>query len=175
MYGWAHTEIVCSLKIEVGRTAPSERVWASFLMKRSTVKRWLQSLMWDSPSGSLFPFGQLSHFFSHTWPVLGPCPTCTSNVFLGWMSLQRPVGYIHTYCRVEPPPFWPPRSLRASVRIGKFSLTSGVVILSFYFSRAQLLSLVLSLECLGVNKTSNLLHFKSTSCPVQGLIYLLPQ
>ena len=39
--------------------------------------------------------------------------------------------------RWHPLPFWLPRSLPAHVQTGKSSLTSGVVILSLYFSRAQ--------------------------------------
>ena len=42
-----------------------------------------------------------------------------------------------------------------------------------YFSRAQLLPLALSLECLGENKASVLLHLTYTSCPAQGSLYLL--
>ena len=60
------------------------------------------------------------------------------------------------------------------MQTGKFSLTLGVVILSLYFSSAQLLPVALSLECLGENKASVLLHLTNTSCPAQGPIYLLP-
>ena len=67
-------------------------------------------------------------------------------------------------------PSCPPRSLPA-----KFSLTSGMVILSLYFSRAQLPPLALSLECLGENKAAILLHLTNSSCSAQGPIYLLPQ
>ena len=48
-----------------------------------------------------------------------------------------------------PPPFWPPKEVFCTYAVGKVSLTSGVVILSLYSSRAQLLPLTLSLECLG--------------------------
>ena len=37
----------------------------------------------------------------------------------------------------------------------------------YHFSRAQLLSLALSLECLGENKAWILLHLTNTSCPAQ--------
>ena len=57
----------------------------------------------------------------------------------------------------------------------KFSVTSGVGTLSLSFSRAQLLPLALSLECLGENKVSRLLHLTNTRCLAQGPIYLLPQ
>ena len=83
---------------------------------------------------------------------------CMSTLIMGW----RPI------------PFCSPRSLPVRVQTGKFSLTSGVVILSLYSSRAQLLPLPLSLECLGENKASILLHLTNTRCPAQGPIYLLP-
>ena len=46
------------------------------------------------------------------------------------------------------------------------------VTLPFYFSRAQLLPLALSLECLGENKVSVLLHLTNTTCLAQGPICL---
>ena len=55
-------------------------------------------------------------------------------------------------------PFWPPSSLPAHVHTGKFSLTSGVIVLSLYFGRAQLLPLALPSECLVRTK----LRFYST-------------
>ena len=51
---------------------------------------------------------------------------------------------------------------------GKFSLTSGVGTLSLCFSRAQLLPLALSLECLGENKALILLLLTNTSCLAWG-------
>ena len=69
-------------------------------------------------------------------------------------------------------PFWSPRSLPAPVQTGKSSWTSGVSTLSLLFSRAQLLPLALSLECLGENKVSVLLHLTNTTCLAQGPICL---
>ena len=46
------------------------------------------------------------------------------------------------------------------------------VTLPLYFSRAQLLPLALSLECLGENKVSVLLHLTNTTCLAQGPICL---
>ena len=46
--------------------------------------------------------------------------------------------------------------------------------LSLYSSRAQLLPITSSLECLGENKASVLLCLANTSCPAQGPIHLLP-
>ena len=57
-------------------------------------------------------------------------------------------------------PFPPPRSLPARMQTGKVSLISRVGTLSLYLSRIQLLLLALSLECLGKNKASILLHNK---------------
>ena len=45
-------------------------------------------------------------------------------------------------------------------------------ILSLYCSRAQLLPLALSSECLGENKASVLFHLMNSSCPAQKPIYL---
>ena len=84
---------------------------------------------------------------------------CMSIHIMGWHSL----------------PFWPPRSLSAHVQTGEYSLTSGVGTLFLYFSRAQLLPLALSLECLGENKASVLLHLTNSSCLAQGPIYLVPR
>ena len=62
-----------------------------------------------------------------------------------------------------PLPLRPSRSLPVRVQTGKPSLTSGVGTLPLYFSRAQLLPLALSLECLGENKASVLLRLTNTS------------
>ena len=101
------------------------------------------------------------------------------NIFLRWILPQKAVGIlllwgtpIMGWCPLH---FWHSRSLPAHVQMGKFSLTSGVVILSLYFNKVQLLPLALSLECLGENKASLLLHLTNTSCPAQGHIYFLPQ
>ena len=62
-------------------------------------------------------------------------------------------GYVHTYYGVAPPPFFDPsRSLPVHVQTGKFLSSSGAVILSLCVSKAQLLPLTLSLECLGKTK-----------------------
>ena len=61
------------------------------------------------------------------------------------------------------------------VQTGRFSLTSGMGILSLCFGRTQLLPLTLSLECLGENKALVLLCLTNTSCPVPGPIYFLPR
>ena len=63
------------------------------------------------------------------------------------------------------------------MQTGKLSLTSGEVILSLYFSRAQLLPPALSWERLGENRASVLPHLTNTSCPAQGgpsISYLTP-
>ena len=58
--------------------------------------------------------------------------------------------------------------------VREVSLASGVIILSLYFSRAQLLPLALFLECLGENKAAISHCLTNTSCPVQRPICLLP-
>ena len=96
------------------------------------------------------------HHFAKMNPTAEACG-CMSTLIMGQCPL----------------PSWPPRNLPAHVQTGKCPLTSGVVILSLYFSRAQLLPPALSLECLGENKASIFLHLTNTSCPAQGPIYLL--
>ena len=71
-------------------------------------------------------------------------------------------------------PFWSPRSLPAPVQTGKSSWTSGVSTLSLLFSRAQLLPLALSLECLGENK-GRLTPLDKYQLSSPGPIHLLPQ
>ena len=109
---------------------------------------------------------------------MGPrtLPNMHAQLFAKMDPTAEAYGYKSTlimgWC---PLPFWAPRSLPTHVQAGKFSLTSGVGALSLHFSRAQLLPLALSLECLGENKASILLHLTNPSCPAQGPIYLLPQ
>ena len=78
-------------------------------------------------------------------------------------------GYMSTLTMGWHPFFFDsPRSLPVRGQKGKFSLTSGVVILLHFtldLSRARLLPLALTLECLGENKASVLLHLTNTSCP----------
>ena len=59
------------------------------------------------------------------------------------------------------------------MQTGEFSLTSEVVVLSLYFSSAQLLPLALSSEGLDENKTAILLHLTNSSCLAQGPISYL--
>ena len=73
---------------------------------------------------------------------------------------EQTCGYMPTLIMGwSPIPFWPPRSLPA--RVQKSSLTLGVLVLSLYFSRAQLLSLALSLDVCVRTKIS--LHLTNTS------------
>ena len=75
--------------------------------------------------------------------------------------------HVHTYYGVGSPPFSTPKNIPSHVQAGKSSLTSGVSTLSLCFSRAQLLTLALSLECLVENKGLVLLHLTTTGCPAQ--------
>ena len=93
------------------------------------------------------------------------------NFSLRWIPPQRPVGAC-PYLRggvpslstpKEPPCTWAGREVVLDLRSG---------LLPLYFSRAQLLPLALSLECLGEDKASISLHLTNTSC---SSIYLLPQ
>ena len=134
-------------------------VWASWM--RSMVERWFKSLTQDSPSRSLFTFGQLSCFFFHTWFVLRPSPKMHVQLFAKMDSTAEACGDTSTLVIWwEPLAFPPPRSLPARMQTGKVSLISIVGTLSLYFSRIQLLLLALSLEYLAKNKASILLHNK---------------
>ena len=68
--------------------------------------------------------------------------------------------------------FGSPRSLPSHVQTQKFSFTSGVVTLSLYFSRAQLLPLALSLEH-GWEQSFKYTSLDNIVCPAQGPIYFL--
>ena len=86
-----------------------ERVWAFPQVRRSALKRQLSNLYKAVLRGLYLPFGQLSGFFFHTWPVLGPSPTCVGNIFSRWISAQRPMG-LHisiTYYGAVPSAFDP--------------------------------------------------------------------
>ena len=111
-----------------------------------------------TPDWSQDPPQHACSIFAKMDPTPEACG-CMSTLIMGWRSL----------------PFWPPRRLLVHGQTGESSLTSGVGALSLYFSRAQLLPLALSLECLGANKASILLHLTNTSCSAQGHVYLLPQ
>ena len=101
--------------------------------------------------------------------VLGPSPRRIQNFLLRWVPSQT-CGCVSTLILGwHSLPSRLPRSLCAHVQTRKSSLTSGVGTLTLYFSRNQLLPLALSLEYLGENKISVLLHLTNTSYPVQGL------
>ena len=51
-----------------------ERVWAYPLVRRSTEKRPVSHLHGSVLADVCLPSGQLSGFFFHTWPTLGPLP-----------------------------------------------------------------------------------------------------
>ena len=63
-----------------------------------------------------------------------------------------------TYCGGGTPSFLTPEEPFCACVVREVSLISGMVILSLYSSRAQLLTLTLALECLGEKK----LQFHST-------------
>ena len=129
---------------------------------------------WVSQSyPTLFTFSQLSYFFLHISLVLGPSPRCLRNFFLRWIPPQRPVGAC-PYCGMEPPSFLTPKKSSCACvnREVFFDLRSAT--LSLCFSKAQLLPLALSLECLGENKACILLCLIKIRCLAQGPIYLLP-
>ena len=76
--------------------------------------------------------------------------------------------HVHTYYGVKPPPFLNSKEPSVHVWKGKFSLISGVGTLSLCFSRAQLLPLALTLECLREDKVCILLHLTNTRGLARG-------
>ena len=66
-------------------------------------KEVVKSFIEGSSSGSLFTFGKLSGYFSHTWPALGPSPICVWKIFPKWTPAHRPMGgFGITYSGVVP-------------------------------------------------------------------------
>ena len=99
----------------------------------------------------LFTFGQLSCFFPHSCLVHGPSARCVLNLLLRWIPAQRPMAAcLHLFWSGaaslfdSKKPFWTSADRAVSLDF----LTSGVVTLSLCLSRAQVLPLALSLECL---------------------------
>ena len=175
-YGRAHQETVY-VSQKLGQNTLPERCWCP---EWGAVKRWCKFLHTTFPSMPLFTFGQLSFlfFFFFLSQLLGPKtpPNMCTQIFAKTDPTAEAHGNVSTlfmgWCCL---PLWLPRSLPGLVQTGKFSLTSGVVILSLYFSRVQLLPLGLSLECLSEDKASILIHLTNSSCPVHGPLCLLPQ
>ena len=83
-----------------------------------------------------------------------------------WYGSTLLVGWGHII-------FSAPSSPPAHVQRGKLSLSSGLGILPLYPSRAQLLPLALSLDCLGENKASTVLH-STDQLSSLGTLCLLP-
>ena len=69
-------------------------MWASPLTpsEGSAVKRHLSHLYGAVLPGLCLPSAQLSGFFSHTWPTLGPSPGCTLTPQPRWISEWRLLG-----------------------------------------------------------------------------------
>ena len=97
--------------------------------------------------GLCLPLVNYSLSSPHLTSPIGVC-----NSLLRGTPVQRPVGLSPLTIWGHSRPFGTPWSLPGHVQ--KFSVTLGVVLLSLYFSRAQLLPLALSLECLGEKKAS---------------------
>ena len=95
------------------------------------------------------------------------------QLLLSWIPPQRPVGACQCLLWDGGPSLFDPQgAFLRMYRQGSFSWPQEWS--SLYFSRAQLLPLALSLECLGENKASILLHLTNLSSLVQGSTYLLP-
>ena len=138
---------------------PGRGLWGTEVMCTTFIGQYLRCL---------FEFGQLSCFFLHSCLVHGPSARCVLNLLLRWIPTQRPMAAcLHLFWSGaaslfdSKKPFWTSADRAVSLDF----LTSGVVTLSLCLSRAQLLPLALSLECLDF--TWILLHLMNTRCPAQ--------
>ena len=70
-------EMVCLVEIAGRqRCRPREKGCGCPPSEEESSKQAVNSFIYVSSSGSLFTFSQLSGFFFHTWPILGPFPGC---------------------------------------------------------------------------------------------------
>ena len=108
-------------------------------------------------------------FLTSTWLVLGSSPRCLGNFLLRWIPPQRPVGIC--------PHLWDgnPSLQAAFLRMCRREVFLDLKNRHLIFLLQQSSASATSLECVGENKASVLLHLTNTSCPAQGPIYLLPQ
>ena len=99
------------------------------------------------------------------WLVLGSSSRRMHNIFKDGSHCRGLWVHVHTYCGVEPSSF--STSKKASLLMySLWGLPWPKEWEPYLFSRAQLLSLALSLECLE-NRAWILLHLTNTSCPAQ--------
>ena len=89
--GESPVEKVCVAEIEVRqRCTPGGKGWGVPLSEEEPCKEAVKAFIQGSSSGSLYTLGQLSGFFFHLWPTLGPSPICLCNTMdcsppvLGW-------------------------------------------------------------------------------------------
>ena len=140
----------------------------------SAVKRWFNSLYRTILLGLYLPLANYLVSFTHL-TCLGFSPTHVHEFLLRWSQHRSLWAHVHTYYGVVSPeacghmstrtmgwcllPLEPPRRPPVPVQSWKLPLTSGVSSLphlssfsSVFLSRALLLPLALSLECLGEKK-----------------------
>ena len=105
-------------------------------------------------------------FFTPDW-VLGPSPRCVLNVLLRRIPLKRPLGACPHLLWGRGPSFLTPKKPFCAYADREVFLDLWVDASSLYFSRAQLLLVALSLECLGENKAWILLNLTNPSYVAQ--------
>ena len=115
------------------------------------------SSAFSKSSLNIWKFGQLSCFFLHTWLVHRPFLRCVCNFFSKMDPTTEACRHMSTLIMGRGPhPFWPPRSLITHVQRRESFLDLRWGTFSLHFSRAQLLPLALSLQCLSENKAWSL-------------------
>ena len=89
-----HTEKVCLVEIEARQKCYPEKNSVGILpVRRSAVKKQLHHLYRSVLLGLCLSSGQLSSFFFHTWPTLGPSPrVCACTLQPRWILKWRLLG-----------------------------------------------------------------------------------
>ena len=89
-----HTEKVCLVEIEARQKCYPEKNSVGILpVRRSAVKKQLHHLYRSVLLGLCLSSGQLSSFFFHTWPTLGPSPrVCARTLQPRWILKWRLLG-----------------------------------------------------------------------------------
>ena len=89
-----HTEKVCLVEIEARQKCYPEKNSVGILpVRRSAVKKRLHPLYRTVLLGLCLSSGQLSSFFFHTWPTLGPSPrVCACTLQPRWILKWRLLG-----------------------------------------------------------------------------------
>lgn len=146
---------------------PGEKGYGALPNEEECSKEAVKSHISGSPSGSLFTFGQLFHFFSHPCSASPPTPRLMYEQLFCQDGFRRRGQWEVWWhlLRDGTPLFLTPEGLLCMCS-WELSLTSANLF-SLYSSRAQLLPLTV-LGGSAENKASILLHLTNSSCSAQG-------